>query len=234
MEIIFLPGLLCDEAVWDPVCKRIAADYPSARIMSIAGLGSIGEMADRVLASVDDTAIIVGHSLGARVAVEAWRKAPARIAGLGLVSMGTKPLMEGEVEHRSHVVEVALRDGVQAIAPEWCTVVLSQDSQQDSALVERLVAMAGRMAATDYALQIEAFVGRTPLDDVLPTISVPTLLIASVADKLAGTEQMRWAESLIPGGKAVLLLQGGHMLPLEETDVVASALREWLAETVRT
>jgi pimeloyl-ACP methyl ester carboxylesterase len=110
MDIIVLPGLLCNEAVWKPVCEHLSADYPATRIMSITGLGSIGEMADRVLASIDDRAIIVGHSLGARVAVEAWRRGPTRVAGLGLVSMGTKALLEGEAEHRRHVVEVEWRD----------------------------------------------------------------------------------------------------------------------------
>jgi pimeloyl-ACP methyl ester carboxylesterase len=121
----------------------------------------------------------------------------------------------------------------QGIAAEWIKVVLSQNSQRDSPLVEALVGMASQMMASDYVLQIEAFLGRTPLDGVLPAISVPTLLIASVEDKLAGTEQMRWAHSLIPGGRDVLLLQGGHMLPLEKTDLVVAALGDGLAETVR-
>ena len=233
MDIIFLPGLLCDDTVWRPIADRLNARYPSVRIMSITGLGSIGELADRVLQAVSGTAIIVGHSLGARVAIEAWRRAPTRVVGLGLISMGTNPLMEGEVENRRLVVDVALNEGVTAIAPHWAKVVLSADSQRDSALVDDLIAMACRMSAADYALQIEAFLGRAPLDDVLPSISVPTLLLASVEDRLAGTEQMRWAQSLIPGAVGVHLLQGGHMLPLEKTDLVASELEKWVASIAR-
>lgn len=177
---------------------------------------------------MDKPAVLVGHSLGARVAIEAYHMAPARVRGLALVSMGTKAVAEGEVQARGQIVEIAMRQGVQAIASDWADMVLAESSQADAAFVENLVAMASRMSAYDYKLQIQAFLGRRVLDDILPAISVPTLLMTSVKDRLADPSQMRWARDLIPASRAIHLLEGGHMLPLEQPALVAKALASWL------
>ncbi|CAM8658478.1 alpha/beta fold hydrolase [Sphingobium cupriresistens] len=227
-SLVFLPGLLCDETAWQPVVDHLSPQYPLSRIVGLAGLGSIQDMAKKALSFMDDPAVLVGHSLGARVAIEAYRIAPSRVRGLGLVSMGTKAASEGEAQARKHVVDIAMREGVQAIAPDWATMVLADSSQADAAFVENLVAMASRMSAHDYKLQIQAFLGREALDDILPEISVPALLMTSVSDRLADPTQMRWARDRIPSSRALHLLKGGHMLPLEQPALVAEALANWL------
>ncbi|MDA9909205.1 hypothetical protein N9E57_01635 [Gammaproteobacteria bacterium] len=61
--VYLLPGLLCDESVWQ-YQQEALADRAEIRIPDFSGLDSLLAMAEKVLADAPDKFSVVGHSMG--------------------------------------------------------------------------------------------------------------------------------------------------------------------------
>ena len=93
--IVLVPGLLCDETVW--AAQRAALERVGDVLTPVLwGLDSIPAMARAVLDAAPARFALAGHSLGARVALEAVRQAPERVERLALLDTGTHPVRPGE------------------------------------------------------------------------------------------------------------------------------------------
>jgi pimeloyl-ACP methyl ester carboxylesterase len=71
--------------------------------------------------------------------------------------------------------------------------------------------------------------GMAERDDMassLATIDVPAVVIIGDADALISPERGREAAQLLPQGRLVTVTGGGHMLMLEEPEIVAGTLRD--------
>ena len=104
-SVFLLSGLLCDARVWRDVADLIAHEH-EVRILSFEGLTSIGAMADRVIHETTKPSVIIGHSMGGRVALEVFRRAPERVHALGLLNTGVHPRGEGEIVSRGRFSEL--------------------------------------------------------------------------------------------------------------------------------
>ena len=68
--------------------------------------------------------------------------------------------------------------------------------------------------------------------DFLSTIAAPTLILAGRKDLFTPpTVQQRMAD-LIPDSEIVWFDEGGHMLPIEEPERIADAMRDFMARRV--
>src|SRR6185437_6715421 len=105
-ELILLSGLLSDDTPWIDVAARLTATCP-VRILSFADCSSIAEMAQRVLVQAPERFALAGHSMGGRVALEVWRRAPGRIAALGLLNTGVAPRRPEEAAGRARLLKIA-------------------------------------------------------------------------------------------------------------------------------
>ncbi len=87
-RVLLIPGLLCDEFVWQPVQTALRRQ---SRIADLSSQDSLTIMAEDCLARFDGPLVVAGHSMGARVALEMARLAPARIERLALLDTGIHP-----------------------------------------------------------------------------------------------------------------------------------------------
>ena len=68
--------------------------------------------------------------------------------------------------------------------------------------------------------------------EILPTITVPVLVLAGRRDTFTPMSVQRKMESLLPDAEVVVFENGGHLLPVEEAEGVAAALVDWLDRRV--
>ena len=226
--VYLLCGLLCDRVVWDAQARVLQADY-DVRVISFEGLDSMQAMAGKVLADAPPRFALAGHSMGGRVALEVYRRAPQRVERLALLDTGFEPAAPGEAEKRAVLVDHAQKEGIGAIAATWGLPMLAPANRNDPALVQAVVDMVGRMSAPIYAGKTRALLGRPDATDVLQRIACPAMVICGMEDGWSPPERHQRMAELIPDAQLRLIDGAGNMVMMEAPEAVLQALQEWLA-----
>jgi pimeloyl-ACP methyl ester carboxylesterase len=226
--LFLLCGLLCDETIWADIPSRLAS-VANAHVMSFAGFSSITGMAERVLAAAPPRFALAGHSMGGRVALEVWRQAPERVTALALLNTGVHPTRESEYDSRGLLVRLARRQGMAALADEWLPPMMGAPPDRIAQVMPALKAMVQRFTAESFAGQINALLQRPDARPVLPSITVPTLLLSGTNDTWSSLSQHADMQRIVARSTLVEIAGAGHMSPVERPDAVARALKGWLA-----
>jgi pimeloyl-ACP methyl ester carboxylesterase len=78
--------------------------------------------------------------------------------------------------------------------------------------------------------QIKALLERPDASDVLSQVQIPTLVMASAFDSWATPAQHQEIANLIPANpEAAVIGPSGHMMMMEEPQLVAHHFNQWLA-----
>ena len=226
-KIILLPGLLCDASTW-AAQERALGPYAEVAVVDFSQLDSIEAMARSALAFVDGLIVAIGHSMGARVALEMVRLAPERIARLALIDTGIHPRREGEEASRQVLVDLAFTEGMEALADRWLPPMVHVDRVNDRTLMEPLKAMVMRATPEQHQRQIRALLNRPEARAHLPRIACPTLVMVGRQDRWSPLAQHEEIAALIPNAELVVIEDSGHMSPVEQPAQVSGTLLRWL------
>jgi len=235
--IVFVHGAGMDHTVWALQTRwfahhgrnLLALDLPGHGRSDPPALRSIGEMADLVLEAIvaagAERASIVGHSMGALVALEAAARGNARVAALALLGMA--PLMpvhpdllaaaaKGEHSAVDLMVTWAVGRKAQLGANEapglWLTAAALR-------LLERAApaTLASDLAACD------AYKGAA---DAAAQADCPMLFLLGADDRMTPAAKARDLAGRLPRARAVTLPHAGHMMMLENPSATLAALRD--------
>ncbi len=226
--LVCLPGLLCDAHIFAGQRARFAG------LVAIDGFGArrgLADMAAHALAIAPSSMSLLGHSMGARVALEMIRQAPERIERLALVSTGTHPPRPGEAEKRFALRDLGRREGAAALVDAWLPAMIAPANRRPP-LVDPLRRMCIAAGTEVFAAQIEALLARPAVDTLLPAIRCPTLVAVGSEDVWSPPDQHRAIAAAVPGAVLAVIAGAGHMLPAEAPDALNDAIAAWLAEPV--
>ena len=225
--IVLLHGASGNAATWGPTLAAwgeapvLALDLPGrgeaprqpASTAAEAATWLMGELARRGLHDV----VLLGHSYGGAVALEAALAAPDALSGVVLVASSSRlrvapPILEAVAASASGVPFVLDF----AFGPGTTRAVMDRYSQ-DAASTPPAACLADWQAC-------DAFDVRARLGEV----RVPVLVVHGDQDALTpGRFQARLAEAL-PGSTRVELAGVGHMLPWEAPEALAQAVLGWI------
>lgn len=226
LPLLLVPGLICDARIFGSQ----TALFPGA--VATGGHGSrrsLAAMADAILVTAPPRFALLGHSMGARVAIEIWRRTPERVDRLALVSTGTHLPRAGEAEKRRALLDLGRGQGMGALVDAWLPPMLAPAHRAEARLAGPLRAMCIEQGVEAYAAQIEALLARPEIDSLLPGIAVPTLVAVGEHDAWAPPEQHAALAARIPGARLHVMPGAGHMLPAEAPEPFNQAIRDWLA-----
>lgn len=173
--------------------------------------------------------VLVGHSMGGFVAQAAWARFPERIRALALCftsaafgGTGTDFAKQfigarlGPLEAGRSMAEIAA-----VLMPTMAGV---KSDPAGLATAERLMGAVPPLTYRNAVTLLTTFDGRA----ALPTISVPTLLLAGSDDRTAPAASMERMAAKIPGGEYVCLEGCGHLGPMDQPDTFNTALLAFL------
>jgi pimeloyl-ACP methyl ester carboxylesterase len=225
--LAMLCGVLCEESFWGDIPQRLS-DIADVSVVSFRGLNSIRAMALQVLNRAPEQFTVAGHSMGGRVALEIMVIAPQRVTGLALLNTGVHAVRDGEPQARQQLLRLAYQRGMSALAAEWLPPLLGSDALRRAEVLPRLQAMAERFSVDEYAGQVKAMLHRPDALSVLPTVTVPTLLLSGSDDTSSPVSAQESIRRRITHATLFEIHAAGHMAPLERPEPVSLALREWL------
>lgn len=224
--LVLLCGLLCDARIWEPVRAALPPGHDT-RILAFPGFRTIEAMAADVVARVPGPMVVIGHSMGGRVALEVLRLAGDRVVGLGLANTGIHPPAPGEAAGRQTLIDCARCEGMEALADAWLPPMMGASEDRVAALMPDLRAMVAANTRESYEGQIAALLGRPDAETPLRAYRKPLLLLAADRDRWSPPAQHEAMRDLAPQGELHVLAEAGHMLPVERPDVVAQVISDW-------
>ncbi|WP_437884341.1 alpha/beta fold hydrolase [Pseudomonas sp. LRF_L74] len=235
--LLLLPGMVCNHRAWSAQIEGLA-DLAEPCVIDYGLARSLDGMARHVLAQAPTHFYLAGHSMGARVAMEVARQAPQRVLGLCLIGTehrASPPGEQGRQEQagRMALLDTANRHGMQRMAEDWLPHLLPQERQGDTALTSEILAMIAEHSPEQLAAHIDAGANRPDASELLPTLHMPTLLLAGSEDRIRPPQAHRDMAQRLPDCRLEIIQRCGHMLTLERPEAVNEAMRAWLQRCLR-
>lgn len=227
LPVAILPGLMCDS-------RMFGAQVRAGAIVVDGFYGRadrLSDMAEYALSLIPERSVLIGHSMGARVALEVLRRAPDRVDRLVLANTGVHPVGPGEREKRYALRDLGRDQGIAALVDAWLPPMLGNAAKGDTDLCASLRAMCIDAGIATYEAQIEALLARPDVGVLLGAISCPTLSLTGAEDLWSPPSQHEDIAAAIPGCALRVAPGAGHMLPAEKPENFNAMLNEWLAET---
>jgi pimeloyl-ACP methyl ester carboxylesterase len=225
--LLLLPGLMCDSRVFEGQLTAL----PSARVASDYGdCDRLEAMAERVLQGAPERFALLGHSMGARVALEIVRCAPGRVTRLALISTGVHPVQRDEAEKRYALRDLGRAEGMAALVDAWLPPMVASQHRSDADLMLRLREMCCDAGLLRYEAQIEALLTRPAVEDLLATITCPVFVAVGSEDCWSPPKQHEAIVAAIPGADLAVIVGAGHMLPAEAPSELNAAIGRWLRQ----
>lgn len=182
-------------------------------------------------------AVLVGHSMGAMVALQAWTQAPQRISGLLLAA--SSPAFghtDGDFQQQFLAQRLAPLEAGQSmadIAQRLIPSMTAPGSDSDrSARLARLAPAYQSMAAVPpdtYRAALQALV-QFEQRAALPTITVPVLCLAAEHDRTAPPSVMARMAQKISTARYACLADAGHLLHCEQPDAFNAEMATFLKD----
>ena len=175
-HLVFLPGLLCDHALWAHQAEHLA-EAVEVMVGDLTRDDSIPAMAGRILEEAPDTFSLAGLSMGGYVAQEIMRQEPERVERLALIDTQARADSAEQVKTRKDLIRLATIGKFKGVTPRLLPNLVHRDRLDDPAVRDVVLDMAGRVGQEAFVRQQTAILGRKDGREDLRSIRVPTVVI---------------------------------------------------------
>jgi len=213
---------------------------------------TIEDLADDLACVLDDAlierAVLIGHSMGVQVALETFRRHATRVAGLVLVcGASSHPLRTfrgsaaledwlPRIQRWVHRVPGVVNRVTRAALPTRLAYEVASRLEIRRELIEPgdFMPYLEGMARIDARLFVAMLssAGHHSADDLLASVTVPTLVIAGRRDGFTPPERSRAIATAVPRAELLEIPNASHTAPIEHPHLVGFTVRDFLARRI--
>jgi pimeloyl-ACP methyl ester carboxylesterase len=266
--VIFCDGILCDGFIWKYLWSDVAevadvahwhyrghgrsgAPVDPARIDIAAHATDLQSVREHLGGSTvpgGDLAgppcVIVGHSMGTQVALEAWHMFPQHVKGLVLVcgsfghvtqSFRGVPILDAILPKVMDIVEkqpTLARAIWTRVPPELAlrAALLSRDVDPERVRGEDMLPYLKHMTHVDFPMFLKMLraAGEHSAEEYLPKVDVPVLVVAGEKDTFTPSSLSKFMVDSIPGAELLTVVGGTHVAPIEQPELIGEAIKAFV------
>jgi pimeloyl-ACP methyl ester carboxylesterase len=233
--VVFLHGYPFNRSLWR---DQVAVFSGSHRVITpdLRGHGDSGvapatmeEMARDVEGLMTSlgirTAVVGGLSMGGYVTLAFYRLFPERVRALVLADTRATADTEEGKQNRAKQSELALREGMNAVAEEMLPKLLCEASLKDRPeIVERVRRMIVTTRPQGAVEAQKAMAARYDHTSLLSQVSVPALIVVGRHDAITPAKDSEQMHREIAGSLLEIIEDAGHVSNLEQPDKFNQAL----------
>ncbi|MES0812982.1 alpha/beta hydrolase [Roseibium sp. SCPC15] len=224
--IVFVPGLLCTEALFAPQITAFA-DRP-LMVANHREHDSISDIAARLLDEAPERFSLIGLSMGGYVAMEIMREAPERVGKLALLNTNPRPDTQEQTKRRKFLIDLTRKKGFGKVPHLLYPGFVHEKNEENDILKSAVVDMALETGADAFIRQQTAVYGRYDSRPRLGEISCPSLVLVGDGDRLTPVELAQEIHQHIPGSELSVIAGSGHLSTLEAPEEVTRVLTDFL------
>lgn len=214
---------------WTPLVAMlgapcIAPDLRGFGDMAPGGAMRVADYADDVAALLPPDFVLVGHSMGGKIAMAVAARRPAGLRGLVLVA----PSPPGP-EPMDDAARAKLRSawGEPAAAADVARTI---SRHRDGPAFDRVVTDHLRASRDAWMAWLDGG-SREDLRALAGQVAVPVLVVSGADDASLGPAvQERETLPHLPGATVRTISGSRHLVPLDAPDALASTMQEWAAD----
>lgn len=242
LPLVMLHGWGMNLAVFDAL--REALPQVESRALDLPGHGRSAWQATRmdlesqvqaVHAALPARCVLLGWSLGGKLALEIARRDPGRVAALVLVSATPRFAQSADWPHGMNDRELQAFRGL--VEQDWRQTLsdfvwLQLRGSRNAAATQQRVeaALATHGAPHPEALRAGLdLLGATDLRTGIASIPQPALAIAGQNDRVTPPGATRWLADTLPQGRYAEIPRAGHASFISHTDEFVELLRPFLS-----
>jgi pimeloyl-ACP methyl ester carboxylesterase len=208
------------------VTEVYTLDLPGHGKSEDVGRQSVPAYAERLLEWMKDAwvrrPVLVGHSMGGAIALQAALDAPSALSGLVMIGSGAR-LRVAEAFLQSTMSEETMAQAVQVIV-EWSYSAAASRSLRELS-ARGLREMRVTVLHNDF-VACDGFDVMARLGELL----LPVLIVCGSEDRLTPEKYSRYLATHLRDARLVMLPGAGHMVMLEKPQATADAVRAFLEE----
>lgn len=233
-DLVLIPGVLNTGRLYHHQVRALEG-FANVHIgNTLAGDDTINAMAKRILNDAPDKFALGGMSMGGYIALEIMSLAPERVTHLALMNTHA----QGDSVKRMSIREKNLK-AIKACQQKGRFIgvsrmvmrgLISAESLKNKDITTDIRQMAQDVGRDLFIQQQYAIIGRTCKMDLLPKITIPTLLVMGDEDKVIprqSNEEMIKHLTNCPLSFEILR-NCGHVSPLEHPETIAHSLMDLL------
>ncbi len=177
-----------------------------------------------------ERAHICGLSMGGYAALAFYRASPEIVSSLILCDTRATADTPDVRQTRYATAEVVVREGLTSLIESMPARLLGETTLRERpAIIERVQQMIGTARPAGVADALIAMAERGDSTDLLPQISVKTLIIVGREDKLSPPEEMRPMANAIRNSSFAVIDEAGHLPNIEQPYRFNQILRDFLS-----
>ena len=231
--VLFIPGFMQRGDAWRPVAELLPERYPSTMLdhSEHSFESRLGEIAEAGAGGV-----LVGYSLGGRLALRAALRSPGSFSAVVTVG-ATAGIEEGPLRVARAEADERLASWIETASMEDVVSLWERQpmfADQSDALVE--AQRSGRLSHDQRSLALLLrTAGQGALEPVwheLRALELPLLAIAGARDD-GYTRAAKRIASTAPNGRLAIVEEAGHAPQLQQPDEVARLISEFLDAALR-
>ena len=238
-QITLLHGFTQTAECWGSIADQLATSHPILAI-DLPGHGGSAEIrgdltqSAAMIASAITPSIVIGYSLGGRIALHLALAFPDLVERLVLIG-ATGGLDSEEERKQRRVADESLADhlediGVDAFLDEWLSQPMFASLTAEQSFRE--VRATNSAAGLASSLRLCGTGTQESLWSRLGELTMPVLVIAGANDEKFTHLSHRLVESIGTNASTQLIDNAGHSAQLENPAATALAITEWLSETL--
>jgi 2-succinyl-6-hydroxy-2,4-cyclohexadiene-1-carboxylate synthase len=236
--VVFIPGFMQRGEAWRPVAELLPQRYPSTlldhREHTFEGrLREIAQLALNPSGSPDRSPVLVGYSLGGRLALRAVLREPHRFAGLVTVSttagIDEAPARTARAEADERLAAWIEASPIEDVVSVWERQPLFADQSEALVAQQRSGRLSHDPASLALLLRTAGQGALEPVWHDLLRLDLPVLAIAGAREDGYVRAARRIAETA-PRGRAAIIAEAGHAPQLQQPEEVARLISEFLEE----
>lgn len=229
ISVVLIPGFMLDETLWDDVVAALPSSWNIVRASLTQG-ETITEMAQAIAQQAPPQFILVGFSLGGYIARCIAEQFSERVTGLILIASSLRSDSAQQREHKLTAIRLNSKESFRGLSSISIIKTLHprHANNKNIALIKTIQAMGKNLGYENFVKQ--SLLDRSHSD--MQKINCPTLIIAGAEDQLRSIEEANELYQQIKHARLVTIKNTGHMIPLEQPEVLAGIMLRWVAGLV--